>query len=379
MGQVLTIEPDKAYQVIQKAVKLHDDGELDEAYKLIEDHLAEFPDDAQALNVAASILKKAKKTPVALAVAHRAAALKPERPEPWGVIGACQQHLWHLDDAMASYRKALKLAHTPKQRALYLNNIGSTFIDQGKFKEAEQWIRDSLEVEYDPLASHNLGLSLLAQKKWEEGWSCYSHSIGTFNRINWKYKTPPEPTWDGTKGQSVVVYGEQGIGDEICFASMIPDAAKDARVVVDCDKRLAGLFKRSFPQCKVYGTRTDKQLVWDAEDRDMDASISMGELGKFYRKSDEDFSGAPYLTPCPDRTAGWRSVFSAKRKPTIGIAWNGGTWENGAKFRHVPLDLWRPVFTAIDAHWVNLEYKDKREEAAAHGVATYPWATLTKD
>ena len=231
MGQVLTIEPDRKTSVIKKALALHDAGELDDAYKVVEDYLAENPHDAEGLNLAASILKKAKKTPVALALAERATELRPDRPEPWGVLGACQQHLWFSDDALVSYRKALKRASTDKQKALYLNDIGSVLIDQGKFKEAEPWLRQSLSVEYDPLASHNLGLSLLAQRRWTEGWEKYSGSIGTFNRIKWKYrKNPEEPIWDGTKGQRVVVYGEQGLGDEICFASMIPDIAKDCRV-----------------------------------------------------------------------------------------------------------------------------------------------------
>jgi ADP-heptose:LPS heptosyltransferase len=160
---------------------------------------------------------------------------------------------------------------------------------------------------------------------------------------------------------------------------MIPDACNDAQIIVDCDKRLTGLFRRSFPQAKVYGTRTAKQLAWDEADRTFDASISMGELGKFYRNDESAFPGTPYLVPCPDRTEGWRATFAAKKKPVIGIAWSGGTWENGASNRYLPLDEWAPIFKAIDAHWVSLEYKDAAKAIQGTPVVQYPWATLTKD
>lgn len=379
MAQVLTIEPDKKKLAIKKAQTLYDDDDLDQAFEVIQDYLAENPNDAQGLSVAASILKKANKTPIAYSLAKRAVELRPDRHETWLAMGFCAQHLWQLDEALSAYKKGLARAITDDQKALFHQNICSILIDQGKFKEAESHALNSLGLSEKPAARHNLGLCYLGQRDWRNGWKNYSSSVGTFNRQIWKYNNPPEPQWDGTNGQRVVVYGEQGIGDEISFCSMIPDAAKDARIVIDCDKRLQGLFQRSFPTTKVYGTRGKKQVNWDKEDQQIDASISMGELGKIYRNEESQFPGTPYLTPCPERTAGWKAVFAEKKKPTIGIAWSGGNWLNGAINRYLALEDWKPIFKAVDAHWVNLEYRDKAEEAKAHGVATYPWATLTKD
>ena len=53
-----------------------------------------------------------------------------------------------------------------------------------------------------------------------------------------------------------IIYGEQGLGDEIFYGSMIEDAIKDCKkVIIDCDPRLESLFRRSFPKAYVYGTR----------------------------------------------------------------------------------------------------------------------------
>ena len=51
-------------------------------------------------------------------------------------------------------------------------------------------------------------------------------------------------------------------------------------------------------------------------------------------------------------------------------------------FRTLPLDEWKPIFDAIDAHWVSLQYKSAAKEiASAQGapVTQYPYGTLTKD
>ncbi len=232
----------------------------------------------------------------------------------------------------------------------------------------------------DSSPRHNLGLSLLAQRRWAEAWPHYSASVGTQVRLNVKYLNPPEPTWDGTPDKTVVIYGEQGLGDEINAASMLPDAIRDCRrVIVDCDPRLANLFRRSFPAATVHGTRQAKQLTWPEADRRIDASISAFEIGRFYRNADTDFPGTAYLTPCPERTAMWRALFSAKAKPVIGIAWTGGTFQNAGQYRSMPLKDWAPLFGAIDAHWVSLQYKGAAEEIRGTPVAEYPWATLTKD
>ena len=380
MAKVLTVEPGNS--TLKRAQKLYEADQLDEAYSAVQDVLAETPDDAQALTLAAAVLKRAEKTPVAYHLARRATELRPDRSETWVAFGHCAQHLWRLEEAEAAYMKALETTDLDKQKATYLNNLASISLDSGDFRKSEIQAKESLKYRDDPLTRHNLGLSYLGQQRFREGWREYTHSVGTFNRLNIKYRSPEdeEPVWSGEKGQKVVVYGEQGLGDEISFASVLPDVIRDSKkVVIDCDARLEGLFRRSFPEAKVYGTRFNKKVAWDEEDIYPDASISIGEICKFYRNEIEDFPGTPYLVPCPDRAAGWREVFRSKEKPVIGIAWSGGTWVNGAKNRFIPLKEWSPIFEAIDAHWVSLQYKDASAEIESSPVEQYPWATLTKD
>lgn len=382
MSQAATLRSAANLDAIRKATELYNANDLDGSFAIIDAQLLKEPNDAQALTLAASILKKAKKLPVAYQLAKRACDLRPERSEVWNTLGHCAQQLWQQDEAFSSYRKALQRAQTNTHRALYLNNIGSVHIDNGEYAKAEPFVRQSLEIDpNDAMARHNLGLVLLAQRQWTEGWKYYSASIGTDNRRKFKYLDTEEPIWDGTKGKTVVIYGEQGLGDEIVAASMFNDAIRDAgRLILDCDHRLGHLFRRSFPGAKVYGTRWKKEaLPWNEEDRKIDYSIASFEIGRFYRNADSDFTGTPYLIPCPDRTAMWQSLFASKKKPVIGVAWTGGTWTNAAKFRCLDIKNWQPIFDSIDAHWVSLQYKDATKEIEGTPVVQYPYATLSKD
>ena len=65
---------------------------------------------------------------------------------------------------------------------------------------------------------------------------------------------PWQPPWGGQPlaGRTILVYGEQGIGDEIMFASCLPDLLEQAgRVIVACESRLVPLFRRSFAPAEV--------------------------------------------------------------------------------------------------------------------------------
>jgi len=380
-GKTLPESDSGTHLVVQKAMQLQEADKVPESIELLEKHLRKYPDDAHALTALSNGLKKVGRVALSYYVAKHSVSLRPERPETWCAVGHSAQNLWRFDEAVSAYRKAIQRAKTDKQRALYLNNMGSLYLDHGQFKKAEQPLQEALKIDpSDPMALHNYGLSLLARRQWADGWKHYSASVGSKARMRIKYrKDPEEPEWDGTPGQKVVVYGEQGLGDEICAASMIPDAAAVASVVMDCDHRLAGLFRRSFPNAKVYGTRWKKEVVWDAEDREPDASLPAFELGKFFRNADADFPGTPYLVADPERVLMWRALWASKGKPTIGIAWTGGTWHNAAAYRQLPLTEWQPIFDAVDATWVSLQYKDAAAELKGAPVVQYPHATLTAD
>ncbi len=151
----------------------------------------------------------------------------------------------------------------------------------------------------------------------------------------------------------MAVYGEQGIGDEIMFASMLPDLLKTNKVIVECHKRLKPLFERSFPEITFYGTREDAEISWPYDHDDLEYRIAIGSLGQFYRRSVESFPGTPYLKADP--------LLPASRKLRVGISWTGGQKQGRIETRSVPLTWWGSILDN-DCEFVSLQYTDSEAE-----------------
>jgi tetratricopeptide (TPR) repeat protein len=367
------------------AKELSDHGKTELAWKLMDRLLRENPKDVRALTMASHFANKQSKFVEAYYYAQVATDLMPKDAAAWTNYGHAASKLWLIQDAERAYQKALQLSKTQHDFTVLWINLGALYIDTGDYETAQTYLRKVLNV--DPThrnALTNLGFCQLALADWEHGWKGYRGTIGSDWRKKVVYKNEPE--WDGTPDKVVALYADQGLGDEIVFASMLGDVAKHCRkVILDCDGRLAALFARSFPQIKVYGTRT-KQEKWAKEDRDIEASLPLGQVGEYVRTSAESFPRAPYLLPCPIRHTQWANHFRHLARPVIGIAWSGGASHTGQRERLALLKEWLPLFEAFpQAQFVSLQYTDAQKEIdefrKEHPVdlVQYRWATLTDD
>lgn len=369
---------------LQKARSLVEANRPAEAWAIIERYLLDDPEDPQALIVAGFMNVRVRNYPMAYLYARRLTEIIPRDPAAWiNMVQACK-FMQREKEGERAARQGLAVAKLPKDRAALYQNLASIYMDAGRFDEAEPMLAKALEIEpNDAKFLANLGMCQLARHDWTNGWKNYRHLIGTEERIRQIYTEPEEALWEGAPGQTVLLYGDQGIGDEVCFASMVNDAAKRCdKLILNVDKRLKRLFQRSFPNVEVHGLRDQR---WDASQK-IDASLPMSQAGEFLRLTDDDFPSAPYLKADPERVLMWRSLFATKRKPIIGIGWTGGLWHTGSKFRHCTLESLLPLFQSVDAHWVSLQYKDASEEIEAFhakhpevDLVQYPHATLTQD
>ena len=364
------------------ARRLAKSGKLDDAWKVVDRWMDEAPDSANVISLASYILFETKQYGIAYQTAKRAAELEPNKSEPWTNLGRAAKELWHIEEAEHAFRKSIETAETRDLKAAGYINLSAILNDTGRFTEAEKAAFEAVSMmPNNDKARGNYGIALLGQQKWE-GWDFYRATIGS----NFRLKVPAgqEPDWDGEKGKTVFIYGEQGLGDEISFSSMVPKAIEDCkRVIVECDPKLEGLFARSFKGAKVYGTRKMTRR-WDAEDTAPDACLAIGDLGRFYCR--ETPKGEPYLVADPERRLMWRALFATKKRPVIGIAWTGGVRHTGAKLREVTLEDMLPILKSVDAHWVCLQYRDAQHEIDEFrklhrgiDIVQYPWATLSKD
>jgi tetratricopeptide (TPR) repeat protein len=369
----------------QRAADLGEAGKLEQAWKIIGKMLIEDPNDVRALVTGSYIMRRLGALPQAYHFALSATRLWPNDDAAWTNLGHAASEMWLVEESEACYKRALAHAKDPGHIKTLWLNLSALYLDNGRFAEAEALTRKILAKDPNHKnAQANLGFCQLATGKWNEGWKGYRNTIGSDWRPRVQYGDEPE--WNGEAGKTVVVYGDQGIGDELLFASMLPDAqAICKKLIFDCDDRLEKLFKRSFPGVKIYGTRRAKDGQWDRTDWGIDASLPIGQLGEYFRTSAESFAKQPFLVPDPDRVQMWKALFASKKKPVIGIAWTGGIPKTGMRYRNCTLDAWLPLFKAVDAHYVCLQYKSASAEIAEfkkkHSVdlVEYPYATLTPD
>jgi Tfp pilus assembly protein PilF len=323
----------------------------------------------------------------------------------------------HMDKAAASYRRALEadgrhlaaLANlglalrdqgVPQQalpvleRALALApdyvealfNKALALVDLGDSGSAGELIGQVLKLDPDFAQAHlQRGFMLLKRGDFAAGWREYAWRVRIPDLDHWQ--DYDYPLWQGEvlTGRRVLVQAEQGLGDQIMFASCLPDVlARAAHTVIECDPRLAGLFARSFPGAKVYRHRVKGKPDWLCEPAP-DFRARCGDLPRVLRNHDADFPRhSGYLVADPARAAGWRARLAALGPGIkVGISWRGGTPGTGQAARSLALDALLPILSLPQAHFVSLQYGAVSEEIAdmrtRHGVVLNEWPQAIAD
>lgn len=378
------VEPQK-HEIPRELViaeNLRQRGELDEALRVCVNFMNDNFEHVPALTMAAHIMIDAGRLGMAQPLLKLASTLEPDSSVIWNNLGLCYQEGSDLSEGEACFMRALERNPTD---ALALNNLAQLYVNTAQPQKAVHCAERALELDPDLADAHyNKGLAKLHLGEWEEGWKGYDYLLGpNLKRKERVYGRIPR--WTGVKGLTLAAYGEQGIGDEISFASCIPDAAKENKVIVECDSRLTGLFRRSFGDMgvEVYGTRNDTAITWPAK-HEIDASVAFGSLPRFYRNKDSDFTGKPFLIADPERRLQWRALLdSLGGKMKVGIAWTGGLKNTGKHRRSLLIGDLMPILRQ-DATFISLQYKDAPEIAQLereHGIKIHHWphAMQTKD
>jgi len=353
-----------------------------EAARLVGNYLDSNFDDPNALFLLGFCFMQTNSIGLAYQAFKASADIFPGEPATWHNIGKLYHEVQKDDIAADYFRKALKCKPNFQHA---LAGLAMTNLNAGDYRAAIMYANRALaEDPEDVEAKTNRGMSYLALKRWREGWVDYQGNCGEDkNRQIFTYGK--SVMWNGEKGLDLVISGEQGIGDEISFASIFNEAIRDSKsVTIECDGRLEKLFKRSFPTTDVHGTRYKKTTPPWRSEKKYDAHCPMGRLPMIYRNKDEDFHGEPYLVPDPEKVVQWKALLeSLGPKPRIGISWTGGLPHTGQKRRSVTLDTYAPLFKAVDAHWISLQYKEpevgKAEDKYGIKIHDWDWGTRTFD
>jgi tetratricopeptide (TPR) repeat protein len=355
-------------------------GELVTAIALLNNALTLEPGSALVHNILGAAYLRAHQFDSALHHLREAIALQPDLAEAHSNIGLLLfRELERFEEGADHLQTALSLKPTDPD---VLCNWAMVLQHRGLQDDALKLCNELL-MRHPSLYEAALirGLILLTRGEYLKGWEDYEYRKRTDS--NYERRTLPWPEWSGTDltRKTVYVYTEQGLGDEIMFASCLPDLILRAgKCVCECSPKLSRLFARSFPGAEIVPKDTWKSPDWGLVHRP-DVQVAIGSLPRFFRSAVDAFPlHAGYLQAEPDRVAYWRTELAGlPGKKKVGISWRGGAQSTRRVLRSIPLHEWASIISLDDIDFICLQYSAREEELAegralGRGIQHWPHA-----
>lgn len=314
-------------------------------------------DTAQAHAQLGTALHACERYAEAQAALQTACALKPGDVTYRKHLAAAHIMACHYHAALDIYDQLL--AEGSVQVGELLGNYATALAYVGRFDEALAHLDQIITQQtHDPGLRMMRALIHLLHGRYAEGWDDYQWRHMSYSR---NFRTLPFEKWRGEDlhGKRIVVLAEQGLGDQVMFASCLPDLLRmgPERLVIEVIDRIAPTIARSFPECEVVATNQKKDLQWSAELGPMDYFVALGDLPRYFRRKVEDFPGTPYLVPDARKQAHWRARLEAcGPRPWLGFSWKGGMELTRTKLRSLDITQLAPLLGAVSGQWVNLQY-----------------------
>ena len=269
------------------------------------------------------------------------------------------------DEAISYYLKALEKTNH-KSDILY--NIGVAYFYKKEFQTGEKYYKQAFALDpKNDVLKKNYSLLLLAQQKYQEGWSLYDGRLN-LNEFLFKNSTlnnVKQKLWTNQKINSknkILVIKEQGIGDEILFSSIYPDLLKKfPNCLIETEKRLLSLFKLSFGfENNFIEYRSISNEKKELEK--FDYTIYAGSLGKLFRNSINDFPKKSFLKSPKIINNNIKKVLEeSKNYIKIGISWTSKSLVGSDK--SLTLIQLKPILSMKKKfYFINMQYHDSKNE-----------------
>jgi tetratricopeptide (TPR) repeat protein len=390
--QAIIIKPDYYQAFYNSANILKNFNKFDEAVESYKKAISLKPDFAEAYNNLGMTLKEIDRYEEALDCLKHAILLKPKYPLALYNLGIIFKDIRKFDEAVESYKKAISLK--PDFAEAY-NNLGNTLYDLDKFEEALDCLKQAilLKPKY-PEAYFGLANTLKDLRRLEEAFINYEKAISlkpnyaealhnwgralllnnNFEKANqlmeWRWQTDQKignffdtirPKWDGKINQNILLWREQGIGDEIMFSASIYDLnAKSNNLLIECDQRLIPLFQRSLPDNIEYVADKNKVGI-----DNYDCHLPIGSLPSYFRKSIDSFkkTSKGWLKADDKLIEELKNIINKNpNEKIIGISWKSKSSLSKANYRNIKLQDLVESIRDSGIKIINLQYGNVSDE-----------------
>ncbi|MBX3492005.1 MAG: tetratricopeptide repeat protein [Parvibaculum sp.] len=336
------------------------------AEKLYERVLTITPDAPVALVNLANLLDERGEAQRAADLLSRTLELDPNAADAYASLGRILANAAQFDDAMICYRRAIELK--PNSPTVY-TNFAAMLESIGRHDEALKICEQALLLKPDCDATRwNLARLLLATGHIEAGWDMYGFGFACGQRL--PCRPFPGLIWEGEDltGKTIMVWREQGIGDDVIFSTCYTDLiARAGHVIIETNPRLVSLYRRTWPEATVRAETATSTGLENYGDVDFDFTAPAGMAAALLRRNLDAFPAEPrFLVPDPARVAECRAWLDTLGSgPVIGLSWSSAVKTSLRSRLYTDLNDWKELFAIEGARIVNLQYTDVTEEAAA--------------
>jgi tetratricopeptide (TPR) repeat protein len=412
VNKALKIDPDDSASLNNLAQVLVSDHQLNEGIECFARALELDTNNSLIYRNMGRALMRRRRDEEALEAIQKSMEIDSSETEAYYLFSATLRLMEKLEEAEDFIRSAIK--QFPKAQGL-LNELANILMTLFKFEESEKYAREVLKINPhhggalvtlaillihtgeeeealelykrafecmpdEPVIPFNYALSLFCYGHLKEAWKHYRSRWET-ETFSSPVRAFPQELWNGSslKGKKIVLYGEQGLGDEIRHASMIPDMLKmGAEVHVECEPRLVEIFQRSFEGAKVFPCPYTEAETGKAN---FDFQSPILDLGGYLRPTIDSFPSDPnhaFLKPDPKRTVFWGERMKALGpRPKVGMIWQSSKTVVGAASWGATVEELAPILSIEGIDFVNLMYLECQDDRARmqelYGVNLHTW------
>lgn len=279
-----------------------------------------------------------------------------------------------------------------------LVNLGSMYVNEGMPEKGVPHLERAVELgkakgSMERGSEWNLSLLYLEAGRFKEGFDIYRRGYGAERLVrHYGHEASgiPEPARlepdSPGEGKTLIVWGEQGIGDELMAGTIIEEARREfAEVIFECHPRLEWLHREAHPGMRIFPHRKDDHIDWPVTHNiRADYKCPLLDLAARYRPTADSFRRAwaesgPTYRPDEEEVARYRAQLEviADGRHIVGLATRGGVMQTARTYRTLRIPDADYLFERTDCLFVALDYDDMTPFTSyvheKHGSQRYHW------
>lgn len=323
-------------ELLQQGIALHKEKKFAEAEQIYHRLLNRYPFQEDLLYLVSDLYLRRDWNGVAIVMLAALLQNNPKRSDAWCNIGAAFRKENEYDRARAAWMRAIEMGGETME---VCNNLAGLYGDRGEPEKALEWLDKALAKGDNAESRWQKALALLSLRR-DEGWPLYE---ARQELEQWDSRKKIEvPIWDGKPVDHLYIHGEQGVGDEIMFASAIPHVLPYAKeITLEVNPKVAGIVKQTWPQFHVVKEETPGKY---------DAKVPIASLLVRF-----GINPLPYLKPHPAKVAHYRRALEdLGPAPYVALTWVGGVKSTRCEDRTIALKDWKPLrdrYTCVSAQY----------------------------